>query len=138
MRTILVVAVTCLLWTGCEPPPPKPTKPSKETGGVIGEILDKPRQIVTMEEMHDLHLYMAGEEVNGQMPTKEMVFAYAKKDNPKLWKLLDSGAIVLTGTKNRDSLWAYEKDAPTKGGWVVDGRGQTKMSAEEVQKLLGK
>jgi hypothetical protein len=138
MRTALLIATTCLLMNGCEPPPFKPTKPSKETGGVIGDILDKPRQVVTMEMMRDLYLYMYQEEVAGQMPSKEVVFAYAKKENPRLWQLLDSGAIVLTGAKTRDGVWAYEKDAPTKGGWVIIAIGQSKMSPEEVQKLLGK
>jgi hypothetical protein len=138
MRTALLIATTCLLTIGCDPPPFKPTKPSKESGGVISDVMNKVTQTVTAVEMHDLHLFMSQEEIGGQMPTKEAVFAYAKKDNQKLWRLLDNGAIVLTGTKTRDGLWAYEKDAPTKGGWVVTGTGESKMSAEEVQKLLGK
>ena len=106
---------------------------------VVHQVTNKVKETVTMTEMHDLHLMMSLDEVNNnRMPTAKEVRDYAKKENPKLSKLLEDGVIVLTDTKKRDSVWAYEKDAPTKGGWVVAGSGESKMTAEEVQKALGK
>jgi hypothetical protein len=138
MRTILLIAAGAFLLAGCDPPPPRPTKPTERAGGLVSQIIDRRNELVTETEMHDLHLYMEGEASFGQIPSRESVLEYARKNNDKLYKLLENGAIVLTGAKTREEVWAYEKDAPTKGGWVVTGSGQSKMTADQLNKLLRK
>lgn len=113
-------------------------KPSKEPG-VIEKVQGKVKETVDAIEMKDLQLFIAQREItNNKMPSKEEVLEYAKTENPKLSKLLEDGAIVLTGSKTRESVWAYEKDAPTKGGWVITNVGETKMTPDELKKALGK
>lgn len=113
-------------------------KPSKEPG-VVEKVHSKIKESIDAQELHGLQQFIAYHEVEfSRMPTKNEIVAFAKKENPRLSKLLQDGTIVLTGTKTRDSVWAYEKDAPTKGGWVVTGSGESKMTAEELKKLLGK
>jgi hypothetical protein len=124
----LALAVICSV--GC--------KPSKESG-LVEKVHAKVKETVNAIEMHDLHLFITDMEIaQGKMPSKDEVRAYAKKENPKLSKLLEDGTIVLTGTRTRESVWAYEKDAPTNGGWVITNVGESKMTAEELQKALGK
>lgn len=129
------IATTCLICAilaviGC--------KPSKEPG-LIEKVTNKVKETVNAIEMHDLYLFIYQiEAIDNRMPSKDEIRQYAKKENPKLSKLLEDGVIVLTGSKTRDSVWAYEKDAPTRGGWVVTGSGETKMTADELKKALGK
>jgi hypothetical protein len=105
----------------------------------MDRIIKNTKSNLNAIQCHDLQLFIAQMEiVDGRMPTKNEILDYAKKENPKLHKLLDEGAFVLTGTKVRDSVWAYERDADTQGGWVISNAGEQKLKAEEVRKLLGK
>lgn len=122
---------------GCDPPKLKPTEPTQRAGGLVSQIKDKTQQIVTAAEMKDLHLFMdAASAVEGRLPTAEIVRQSVMKENPQLARLLQDGHIVLTGIRQREGIWAYEKDAPEKGGWIVDQSGPRQVSADEFRRLL--
>jgi hypothetical protein len=61
----------------------------------------------------------------------------ANPDARDLLKLIDDGVIILTGTTDRQALWAYEVDADKVGGIIlVSGRAR-RAKADEVKQLLG-
>lgn len=126
--------------TGCYSKRTKSQPPSSpQKLDAIDRIIKNTKSNLNAIQCHDLQLFIAQMEItDGRMPTKQEILDYAKKENPKLYKLLDEGAFVLTGTKARESVWAYEKDADTDGGWVINHTGEQKLKAEEVRKLLGK
>ncbi len=77
---------------------------------------------------------------DNRMPTVDGVKAdlKANPDARDLLKLIDDGVIILTGTTDRQGLWAYEVDADKAGGIVlVSGRAR-RASADDVKQYLGK
>lgn len=139
MRTLACVMIAAVL-VGCGPPKFKPTKPEKDdpwVNAVTGPI-KKAKDTVTGIEMTELQKTIEFLSIDG-MPKKEAVVEAVKKDgNKKLTELLESGAIVLTGARQREGVWAYEKDADTKGGWVLTQNGVSKMTADEAKQAMGK
>ncbi len=76
---------------------------------------------------------------DNKMPTVDGVKAdlKANPDARDLLKLIDDGVIILTGTTDRQGMWAYEIDADKVGGIIlVSGRARRAM-ADEVKKYLG-
>ena len=62
----------------------------------------------------------------------------ANPDARDLLKLIDDGVIILTGTTDRQGLWAYEIDADKVGGIIlVSGRAR-RATADDVKKYLEK
>lgn len=124
---------------GCDAPKLKPTEPTRRAGGLVSQIKDKAEQIVTAAEMKDLHLFMdAASAVEGRLPNADVIREAVAKENPQLAKLLQDGRIILTGIRQRESVWAYEKDAPEKGGWIIDQSGPRQVTGEEFQRLVGR
>jgi hypothetical protein len=141
MRTAtlcLVMLLACMV--GCKGRKPKESTPSSpQKLDAMDRIIKNTKSNLNAIQVHDLQLFIAQMEIGeGRMPSKDEILDYAKKENPKLYKLLDEGAFVLTGSKIRESVWAYEKDAPTDGGWVLTNVGEFKMTAEELKQKLGK
>ncbi|MCX7700143.1 MAG: hypothetical protein N2039_04640 [Gemmataceae bacterium] len=122
---------------GCDAPKLKPTEPTQRAGGLVSQIKDKAEQMVTAVEMKDLHLFMdAASAVEGRLPNADVIREAVAKENPQLAKLLQDGRIILTGIRQREGVWAYEKDAPEKGGWIIDQSGPRQVTAEEFQRLV--
>lgn len=132
---MMVALLTCV--GGCYPKKPKPTESKKPD--LVQQIAGKVKETVTAFEMKDLHLFIEySSSASGQMPPNEVIIEYTKKENPKLGKLLEDGTIILTGTKVRESVWAYEKDSDTKGGWIITNNGPEKVTAEQFKQRMGK
>lgn len=77
---------------------------------------------------------------DNRMPTVQAVKddLKANPDARDLLKLIDDGVIILTGTTDRQGLWAYEIDADKVGGIIlVSGRAR-RAQADEVKQYLGK
>jgi hypothetical protein len=77
---------------------------------------------------------------DSRMPTVQAVKddLKANPDAKDLLKLIDDGVIILTGTTDRQGLWAYEIDADKAGGIIlVSGRAR-RAQADEVKQYLGK
>jgi hypothetical protein len=126
-----------MVLAGCGPPTLKPSKPTERAGGLISQIHDKVDETVNMIELDDLYKAIAADELSGQMPTQQAIRDWLKKNNPKLSKLIEDGTIILEFGKSREGVWAYEKNAPTKGGWVITHAGPSKMTPEELKRQLG-
>jgi hypothetical protein len=144
MKAFIALAVgVSLLAVACRPRKPGATSVKDPSGGdpVLGAVQNVRRatqRIQTANELKGLHIYISDASLtSGRMPSKEEIVAAAKQSNDaKLVKYLEDGIIVLTGTKSREGVWAYEKDAPAMGGWVVTASGPQQMTAEQLKQQL--
>jgi hypothetical protein len=109
-------------------------------GGVVQSVRGAPGHLLNANDLRNLHLFLESASAEtGQLPDKQTIIANLKgdRDAAKLVKAIEDGYIVLTGNRQRESIWAYEKNADTNGGWVVSNMGPDKLSAAEVKKRLG-
>ena len=137
MRTIIpIVLVLLVALSGCKPRPRPPTT-TKAEDPVVSMVQGVNRAVkrhVTLVEMHDLHLFIeTAYGASGKMPTKEFIFDAMKKENPKLFQMLQDGTIILTELQTHEGVWAYDKDARTQGGIVLTHNGASRMTLEEVK-----
>jgi hypothetical protein len=104
---------------------------------MVTQIREKVQQVVTGAEMRELHLFLdAASAVDGRLPDPSSVTATLTREHPKLGQLLKDGFIVLTGIRQREGIWAYERDAPEKGGWIIDQSGPRQVTAAEFKQLV--
>ena len=79
---------------------------------------------------------------NGRMPSIMEIKADLKNypDAAQILKKIDEGVIILTGTKDKNALWAYEVDADKIGGIVCTGPSGAikRATADEAKELIGK
>jgi hypothetical protein len=111
--------------------PEPPTKPN--TGG-------KPRSVVTDKDMREIWIFIdTASGASGTMPGPDVIYASLIKANSPAAALIKDGSISLTGTRTRESVWAFETAALTQGGWVVSQNGvETLTAAELTRRLMGK
>ena len=145
MRTIIrCAAMLLILAAGCMPKKPAATGTNTGQsggggggGGAIQGVRGAVQRHITAVEMRELGIYIeAYSGPTGTMPAKETILEVVKKENPKLYQMLQDGSIVLTGLQKREGVWAYQKDAPTLGGWVLSQNGEERLDAAEVKKRL--
>jgi hypothetical protein len=142
MKKIILLAPLVLL--GCMPKKPAVTGVPTTQGGGGGSVVGAAQGVrgavqrhVTAVEMHELHLFIENySAASGSMPSKETILEVVKKESPKLYQMLQDGSIVLTGLQKREGVWAYQKDAPTQGGWILTQNGEERLDAAEVKKRL--
>jgi hypothetical protein len=137
--TILCLLLLFVCSVACKGKKSKESTTSQKEIGRFEQVAKNVKSnAINGPQMHGLQLHITTMELaNNRMPSKEEILAYVKKEDPKLSKLLEEGVIVLTGATTREGVWAYEKDAPTNGGWVITGSGESKMTAEELKQRLG-
>ena len=145
MKTMIrCIAMVLIFAAGCMPKKPGATSTSAGHsggggggGGAVQGVRGAVQRHITAVEMHELHIYIENYSgATGRMPAKETILEVVKKENPKLYQMLQDGSIVLTGLQSREGIWAYQKDAPTQGGWVLSQNGEERLDAAEVKKRL--
>lgn len=96
-------------------------------------------RVVAMADMRDLQIFIDNASgATGKMPTSaEIMTALIEAKSPAA-ALVKDGAIVLTGAKQREGVWAFEARAYLNGGLVVTQNGVERVTAEELKRLLGK
>jgi hypothetical protein len=146
MKRFTLIALTLLAF-GCTPKKPSRSSAavtggssgsgSGGSGGAAQAVRGAVQRHVAAVEMHELHLFIENySAASGSMPTKEIILEVVKKESPKLYQMLQDGSIVLTGLQKREGVWAYQKDAPTQGGWILTQNGEERLDAAEVKKRL--
>ncbi|HEY1186203.1 MAG TPA: hypothetical protein VGE74_01040 [Gemmata sp.] len=97
------------------------------------------KRVVAMADMRDLQIFIHDSSlVLGRMPTGAEVYAALVEARSPAAALVKEGAIIVTGAKERESVWAFEARAYLNGGLVVTHNGVERVTAEELKKLLGK
>ena len=107
--------------------------------GAVQNVRKAAQRSATLNDFHQLGRFMTQLELESNtMPQPAEVKAYIQRDAPKIVALIDDGSIILTGTRNRGGLWAYEVEADTLGGVGLVGGTAQRMKADEIKQMLGK
>jgi hypothetical protein len=134
-----MVALALTATLGCQkssPPPPNPSGVTGTVGGAIAGVKGAVERTVTLNELNNLRLFIDTASHSGKMPTKAEVMAAAEREDKKLAAFLADGTIVMTGTKSREGVWAYVKDAEVSSGYVVTSTGIERKTAAELRQML--
>jgi hypothetical protein len=108
------------------------------SGGAAQAVRKAAMSAVTRHEMENIRLFIENASgATGQMPSVQEVSAALQKEAPKTWKLVQEGAIVLTGTRTRESIWAYTKETQNNGAHIaITASGIENMSGQELNQRL--
>ena len=94
---------------------------------------------VSEADMKDVWIFIENASgASGKMPASADVLAALLQATSSAAPLVVDGSITVTGAKVRESVWAYETKARTKGGWVATQNGVETMTAAELTRRLGK
>ena len=107
-------------------------------GGAVQDVRGAATRIVTAAELHDLHLFMNTQKLSsGRVPTSTETWAALNQPggNPKLVSLIKDGTLVLVPNPPEEGLWAYSKEAPTQGGWVLTHSEPRRVTPQEFAQL---
>ncbi len=142
-----------VLLAGCAPeekklPPPGSGQPqgeakvddrntSRPAESVIGQAYRAGKRAGLLQEMDQIgKTITATVLVDDRMPTAADIKADLQRSAAKYAALIDDGTIILTDTKSKTGLWAYEIDADKAGGIVLVGGVAERKTADEVKALL--
>jgi hypothetical protein len=116
--------------------PPRPLTTYAPSGPVRPTSSARPP--VTQADMQEVWIYMENASaVSGRLPHPAEVYAALVQTQAKAAELVRSGAIILTGAKTRESVWAFEAAALQQGGgWVAGPGGVEQVTAEELKRRL--
>jgi hypothetical protein len=127
------------------------TRPSEGTGpgrgntnyqagaGAVQNIRKAGQRTATLNDMQQLGLLMTQMELeSNRMPQPADVKTSLRRDAPKVLALIEDGTIILTGTRERGGLWAYETEADQRGGVGLVAGTPRRMQADEIRQMLGK
>jgi hypothetical protein len=94
---------------------------------------------VTKADLNDVWVLIDNASgASGKMPAPAFVYAALVQAGSPAADLVKGNYIILTGATRRESIWAYEKNAPTQGGWVATQNGPEQVSAAEFAQRLGR
>jgi hypothetical protein len=136
---ILAISAGCRKYTRDPEPAPAGNQGGAGFGAVQG-VRGAVDRVVTAAELHDLHLFMNTRKLStGRVPTgQETWSALSQPDgNPKLVQLIKDGILILVPNPKEEGLWAYSKEAPTQGGWVLTHSEPRRVTAQEFAQLQG-
>ena len=106
-------------------------------GSTIGNAYRAGKRAVALNDMSQLGQLIEMMHLDtGRMPDAAAIKAGMQKDAPNIYKLIDDGTIILTGTKDHAGLWAYEVDADKAGGIVLVAGTPSRATADEVKQYL--
>jgi hypothetical protein len=130
---------------------PLPGNPQPVTGSPKGVLQTRPaapptapstpkaRKPVTEADMKEVWIFIENASgTSGKMPQPALVLAALVKAESKAADLVKDGSIFLTGAAVRESVWAFEWNALTQGGWVASHNGVENLSAAELKRRLGR
>lgn len=154
MRIVCLLALgAALMAGGCkkkektvakkdEPAPAAPAVDPRNTnfvpgGGAVQNVRQAARRTVQLNDMHQLGLLIATTvQLDDRMPSASEIKQSLRRDAPKILAAIDDGSIVLTDTKNKQGLWAYEIDADKAGGIVLVAGTASRATAEQAKQYL--
>jgi hypothetical protein len=143
-RLLLFVALAVVVAGGCRKAGAGPDQGGGSGGGggfgAVQAVRGAVDRAVTAAELHDLHLFMTNAKLAmGRVPTAEETWAEISKPggNPKLTKMIQDGLIILVAKPQEEGLWAYAKEAPTQGGWILSHSQPERVTAQEFATRYG-
>lgn len=116
--------------------PPGPAAPLTPNGGPRNAV----QRLVAMNDMREVWIFIENASgASGTMPGPDVIYAALVEAKSPAAALVKEGSITLTGTRTRESVWAFETAALAQGGLVVSQQGVKKLTAAELtQRLMGR
>ena len=116
---------------------PPQVEPKPAPAVAVEAAPEQPALAVGRQDLEDVRLFIDTVSASGRMPTPELTrLALLAAESPA-WKLVERKALVLTGAKTREGVWAYEASARDRGGLVAGPNGVETVTAEELSRRLG-
>ena len=135
--------------------PKRPTQPTEEAPPTVDDRNTNYRpdqsglrnakrageRLAAMTDFTSVQFFIYEYELNNnKMPTIAEIKASLKSaaDTQHILKKIEDGVIILTGTTNKNALWAYEVDADKAGGIVCLGPSGSirRATADEVKQYM--
>jgi len=141
---LLFVALTVVVAGGCKKmtASPEPAagggSPSGGGGGAVMAVHGAVQRLVVENDLHQLHLFMTNAKAAlGHVPTSQETLAEISRPDGsrELVQLIQSGALVLVPNPPDEGLWAYAREAPMQGGWVLMHSEPRRVTAAEFAAL---
>lgn len=140
MKRLVLLALACFAAAGCKKKNDDPAPVSQGGSGFGAEqgVRGAVNRLVTSAELKDLHLFMTHARGSlDRLPTKRETIAALSEPtgNPKLLAMINDGSIVLVDNPPEEGIWAYAKEAPTHGGWILMHSEPRRVTAQEFAQL---
>jgi hypothetical protein len=137
MWRVVLIGLALAAVAGCGKNSSAPASPARQA---IVEKVPALKRLVTDVELYNLRLNIDATTAGGNLPSKETILAELRKDDPKSWRGVQEGAIILTGTRSRKGIWAYTAEPQPSTGKhrVVTEEGLESLTPEELKQRLGK
>ena len=142
-RLLLFVALTVVVSAGC-----KKTRDdgggqysqggNPSVGGAVQGVRGAVQRVVVENDLHQLHLFMVNAKGSlGRVPTPQETLAELSRPDGsrELVKLIEDGSLILVPNPQEEGLWAYAKEAPTQGGWVLTHSEPRRVTPAEFAAL---
>jgi hypothetical protein len=145
-RVMLFVALILVISAGCRKSydRPEPAAGNQAAGGGFGAeqaVRGAVNRVVTAAELHDLHLFMSNAKLSmGRVPTYQETWSALNQPggNAKLVQLIKDGILVMVQAPQDEGLWAYGKEVPTQGGWILTHSGAERVTAQDFANRFGR
>jgi hypothetical protein len=141
MKRLVLLALACLAAAGCKKKQEEPVQSSTPQGGAGAGVfapLGAAKRIVQANDLHQLHLFMTNAKgALGRVPTSQETWTELNRPDGsrELVKLIQDGSLILVPNPPEEGLWAYVKEAPTQGGWVLTHSEPRRVTAQEFAEL---
>ena len=97
------------------------------------------KRVVAESDLKQIQTFIEfGSGESGQVPTKEQITAALQMEAPKIYKQIQDGAIVLTGTRSRQNIWAYTPDPQSIANYhlILTSNGVERIDPGPLKKRL--
>jgi hypothetical protein len=154
MRKLLLLGLMLLLIAGCKKKTKARTADSTPTpaasgsgpglhapapGGVVQGVRMAAGRVVSENELKNIHIYVEyASGASGRMPSVQEITAAIQKEDRKAYQLVQEGAIVLTGARSRENIWAYTPKPQSIAGYhlMVSSNGVERISEQDLRQRL--
>jgi hypothetical protein len=141
---LLMLALMLCVVVGCKKPKPEAAGGGggvvQENNGVAQNIRMAAVRTISLTDLHSLHQSIQTDyQLNNKMPTKEQTLQWAQREAPNIYKHVQDGQLIITGTPSYDGVWAYTADPQTPAGeylWVTSSIPGNRVTKAELDKRL--
>jgi hypothetical protein len=115
------------------PIPPQPAAPVTPTTPAVPA-----GKAVTKADMNEVWIFIENfsQANQGKMPPPEWTYAALVAAKSPAADLVKGGYIILTGKPTRESVWAFERNAQSQGGWIASQNGPEQVTAADFARRI--
>jgi hypothetical protein len=109
------------------------------SGGAAQAVRKAATRAVNQNELNNIRTFIEAASVaSGQMPPAQETVQSLQREAPATYKQIAEGAIVITGTRQREGIWAYTTDPQSTTGehLIVTKDGVGRMMPDQLRQML--